>query len=217
MVVGGGCDDDQALLNAVLAVLKGDGHRPSASIVSNSWQIPIGDLSPQTVHAQPAYQKGVVPPSMSHVRMDGRTVVNRAVPDIAAVADLDTGMLTGYTADGRYQAQVNAGTSLAAPLVAGMVADAQQGQRSSFGFINPLIYKLSGTRALHDVLPVTPTIPQQNRAAYTPATAEDSATVDVFDSRGPDTDQVTARGYDTITGVGTPNGLAFILALRLAS
>lgn len=88
MVVGGGCDEDQALLNAVLAVLKGDGHRPSASIVSNSWQIPIGDLSPQTVHAQPAYQKGVVPRSMSHVRVDGRTVV--------------------------YQTQVNAGTSLAA-------------------------------------------------------------------------------------------------------
>jgi subtilase family serine protease len=98
-----------------------------------------------TVYAQPAYQKGVVPPSMSHVRVSGRAAVNRAVPDIAAVADLDTGMLTGYTADGRYQTQVNAGTSLAAPLVAGMVADAQQGQRSSFGFINPLIYKLSGT------------------------------------------------------------------------
>jgi hypothetical protein len=28
------------------------------------------------------------------------------------------------------------------------------------------------------------------------------------------TDQVTAKGYDAVTGVGTPNGLAFILGLR---
>ncbi|WP_329002377.1 hypothetical protein OHA18_04615 [Kribbella sp. NBC_00709] len=144
------------------------------------------------------------------------------MPDIAAVADLDTGMLTGYTAlddIGRptYQIQVNAGTSLAAPLIAGLVADAQQGMRSSFGFINPLIYRLYGTRAFHDVLPVTAAMPQQNRAAYTPANGTDSATVDIFDSRGPDTEQVTAKSYDTITGVGTPNGLAFLLGLRLTA
>ncbi|WP_202874979.1 S53 family peptidase [Kribbella kalugense] len=293
MVVGNGCDEDHALLNAILAVLIGDGHRPLASIVSNSWQIPIGDLPPQTVHAiavraaaegvglyfssgdtpgltttasdpyvvavggttlglgrwnnrvfetgwsndtavldegkwsdigisgagggtsldyaQPAYQKGVVPPSMSHVRIGNRTVVNRTVPDIAAVADLDTGMLTGYTSsdDGQYKTQVNAGTSLAAPLIAGLIADAQQGQRTSFGFTNPLFYRLYGTRAFHDVLPL------QNLAAYTPANSTDSASVDVFDSQNSsDTDQVTAKGYDTVTGVGTPNGLAFILGLR---
>jgi hypothetical protein len=30
-----------------------------------------------------------------------------------------------------------------------------------------------------------------------------------------DTTQVTAEGYDTMTGVGTPNGLPFNLGLRL--
>ncbi|GAA3107955.1 hypothetical protein GCM10010530_34290 [Kribbella aluminosa] len=299
MVVGGGCNEDQALLNAVAAVLKGDGHRPSASIVSNSWQIPIGDVPPKTVHAlavraaaegvglyfssgdtpgltttasdpfvtavggttlgldarnkrmfetgwsnetaipdggkwsgvgltsggggtsleyaQPAYQKGVVPASMSHVRIAGRTAVNRTVPDISAVGDIDTGMLTGYTDSDskRYVTQVNAGTSLSAPLVAGLVADAQQGRRS-FGFINPLIYRLHGTPAFRDVLPLPATTPQQNRAAFIPADGTDSASLDVFDSHDrTETDQVTVKGYDTVTGVGTPNGLPFILGLRL--
>jgi subtilase family serine protease len=298
MVVGTGCDEDQALLNATLAVLIGDGHRPSASIVSNSWQIPIGDLPPKTVHAiavraaaegvglyfasgdtpgltttasdpfvtavggttlgltatgrrvfetgwsnggalldegkwsdigitgagggtsldypQPAYQKGVVPPSMSHVRIGSRTAVNRTVPDLSAVGDIGTGMLTAYTTDtGRYQEQVNAGTSLSAPLIAGLVANAQQGRRTNFGFINPLLYRLYGTRAFLDVLPVTKSMPQQNRAMYTPPTGTDSASLEVLDSEDPTyTDQVTAKGYDTTTGVGTPNGLAFILGLR---
>ncbi|MGW7684886.1 S53 family peptidase [Kribbella sp. NPDC054772] len=301
MVVGTGCDEDQALLNATLSVLIGDGHRPSASIISNSWQIPIGDLPPKTVHAitvraaaegvglyfssgdtpgltttasdpfvtvvggttlglgawnnrvfetgwsndtavldggkwsdlgvggagggtsldyaQPAYQKGVVPASMSHVKVGGRTVVNRAVPDIAAVGDLGTGMLTGYTnADGHYQTMINAGTSLSAPLVAGLVADAQQGQHSHFGFINPVLYRLHGTPAVHDVLPVTKATPPLNRATYTPASNTDSASIDVFDSQNPtDTTQLTAKGYDTTTGLGTPNGLPFLLTLRLAA
>ena len=37
----------------------------------------------------------------------------------------------------------------------------------------------------------------------------------LFDSQLPEyTDQVTARGYDTMTGLGTPNGQAFIAAVR---
>jgi hypothetical protein len=78
------------------------------------------------------------------------------VPDIAADGDTDSGLLTGYIASGTsshpgpYQTQVNAGTSLATPVIAGLVADAQQGQKSDFGFINQLLYRLAGTRAFHD-------------------------------------------------------------------
>ena len=103
------------------------------------------------VWGQPAYQKGVVPASMSQVRVGKRIVTDRAVPDIAADGDPDSGLLTGYIASGTdahpgpYQTEVNAGTSLATPLVAGLVADAQQGQKSAFGFINPLLYRLAGT------------------------------------------------------------------------
>jgi subtilase family serine protease len=176
------------------------------------------------VWGQPAYQEGVVPASMSRVRVGKRIVTDRTVPDIAADGDPDSGILTGYIASGTdarpgpYQTEVNAGTSLATPLVAGLVADAQQGQESAFGFINPLIYGLAGTRALHDILPVTASMPQQDRDAWEPASEGISPAVDVFDSQErPDTQQVTARGYDTMTGVGTPNGAAFITGLRRAA
>jgi subtilase family serine protease len=176
------------------------------------------------VWGQPAYQKGVVPASMSRVRVGKRIVTDRAVPDIAADGDPDSGLRVGYMASGTdahpgpYQTAANAGTSLATPLVAGLVADAQQGQKSAFGFINPLIYRLAGTRALHDILPVTASTPQQDRDAWEPASAGVSPAVDVFDSQERAfTKQVTAKGYDTMTGVGTPNGAAFITGLRRAA
>jgi subtilase family serine protease len=304
MVVGSGCDEDQALLNAVSAVLAGDGHRPLASIASNSWQIPIGMVSPKIVHAldvraaaegvglyfasgdttgltvtasdpyalavggttlgigpagkrvfetgwssdagsldggkwtdigisgggggvsdvyrQPSYQRGVVPASMAKVTVGGKTVLGRTVPDIAAAADPDTGMLTGYTdtdengKPGRYRTVSSAGTSLATPLVAGLVADAQQGRKSPFGFINPLLYSVARTHAFHDALPISRSAPQQDRAAYiAPDETFTDPGVDVFDThRRPDTDQVTTKGYDTTTGLGTPNGPTFLAALR---
>lgn len=304
MVVGTGCDEDQALLNAASAVLTGDGHHPLASIVSNSWQIPLGVVSPQVVHAidvraaaegvgmyfasgdttgltvtdsdpyavavggttlgvgaatnrvfetgwsddfgslsggrwsdlgisgggggvsdvyrQPSYQKGVVPASMARVQVADKTVLGRAVPDISADADPDTGMLVGYTDTdsngnpGPYRTVSSAGTSLATPLVAGLVADAQQGRRTPYGFVNPLLYRLARTQAFHDALPVSTSTPQRNRAAYqAPDDASDGPGVDVFDvQKRPDTEQVTAKGYDTMTGIGTPNGAAFIAALR---
>jgi subtilase family serine protease len=304
MVVGTGCDEDQSLLDAASAVLTGDGHQPLASIASNSWQIPLGAVSPQIVHAidvraaaegvgmyfasgdttgltvtdsdpyavavggttlgigaaknrvfetgwsddfgsltsgkwtdigvsgggggvsdvyrQPSYQKGVVPASMARVKVAHKTVLGRTVPDIAADADPDTGMLVGYTGTdshgnpGPYRTVSSAGTSLATPLVAGLVADAQQGQKSPYGFINPLLYRLARTQAFHDALPISTSTPQQNRAAYiAPDDTSTSANVDVFDAqKRPDTQQVTAKGYDTMTGIGTPNGAAFIAALR---
>lgn len=307
MVVGQGCDENQALLDAALAVLTGTGGHPLASIASNSWQIPLGMVPERTVHAidvraaaegvgmyfasgdtpgltvtdsdpyalvvggtslgvgaadqrvfetgwsddygslgqarwsdlgisgagggtslvhgQPAYQKGVVPASMSQVQVGKRIVTDRAVPDIAADADPDTGLLTGYTetgSDGKpgpYRTVPNAGTSLACPLIAGLIADAQQGQTSPFGFVNPLLYRLAGTRAFHDILPVTPATPQQDRGAYLPASgSSDTAGVDVFDSQEHAyTAQVTAPGYDTMTGLGTPDGAAFLSGLRRAA
>jgi subtilase family serine protease len=176
------------------------------------------------LYAQPAYQKGVVPASMSHVLAGGRIATDRTVPDISADADFDnSGILMGFiepTKDGqpgKYRTEENGGTSLACPLVAGLVADAQQGQPSNFGFINPLIYKLAGTRAFRDVLPVTAATPLQDRAVYHPG-GKFGSSVDVVDSQLPAyTNQVTAKGYDTMTGVGTPNGAAFLAGLRRAA
>ena len=44
------------------------------------------------------------------------------------------------------------GTSLASPLFAGVMADADQAAGAPLGFINPLLYSMSGTWALHDII-----------------------------------------------------------------
>jgi subtilase family serine protease len=166
--------------------------------------------------AQPFYQVGKVPTSISEYY--GSTPM-RAVPDIAMVGDPNTGMIVGETQvfpDGTYWDQYRiGGTSLSSPLLAGVVALANQVHRHPLGFINPLYYKLLGTRALHDI--VAPTSPvAQVRTDYTNFLDNSQGkfwrlqTVDVQTSTLHDT-----SGYDDETGVGTPRGPAFFLsALR---
>ena len=89
-----------------------------------------------TVFGEPSYQQGVVPSSMALNRA-GRP--GRTVPDISADADPATGMLFGLIithANGKttpYTPYVNAGTSMAAPLVAGIVADAERASHATSG------------------------------------------------------------------------------------
>ncbi|HTU29263.1 MAG TPA: S53 family peptidase [Solirubrobacteraceae bacterium] len=170
-----------------------------------------------TLYAQPSYQAGVVPASMA--TYNGQ--LDRTVPDLSADADRDSGILEGVIAGGgRYNTFDLGGTSLACPLVAGMVADAQQGQAAPFGFIDPLLYSLAGTDAFDDVLPLHSSAPAIDRAAVAPESTSGwgHPASEAFDAQIPgDTSQVTARGYDTMTGLGTPNGTAFIDALRSGS
>jgi hypothetical protein len=101
-----------------------------------------------------------------------------------------------------------------------MVADAEQGRSRNFGFLNPLLYSLAGTRAFHDILPISPSAPQADRAVYSPGETDINhkyaygLVVGMTDAQSGGTHQVTARGYDTMTGLGTPNGSAFINGLR---
>jgi subtilase family serine protease len=165
---------------------------------------------------QPWYQAGKVPTSISEYY--GSTPM-RAVPDIAMAGDPNTGMIVGETQvfpDGTYWDQYRiGGTSLSSPLLAGVVAVANQVHRHPLGFINPLYYHLLGTRALHDT--VAPTSPvAQVRTDYTNFLDNSEGkfwrleTVDVQSSTLKD-----LPGYDDETGVGTPRGPAFFLsALR---
>jgi hypothetical protein len=80
-----------------------------------------------------------------------------------------------------------------------------------------VLYSLAGTSALNDLKPVTPSTPAQYHGVY----CADEACIGVpssvwtFDGQSKDyTDQVTAKGYDTMTGLGSPNGQAFINAVR---
>ncbi len=162
---------------------------------------------------QPFYQAGKVPASISEYY--GSTPM-RAVPDIAMDADPNTGFEVGETQvfpDGTYWDQYRiGGTSLSSPLLAGVVALADQAHGRPLGFINPLYYSLLGTSSLHDI--VAPTSPvAQVRTDYVNFLDNSQGkffrlqTIDVQSSTLHDT-----PGYDNETGVGTPQGPAFFLS-----
>ena len=74
-------------------------------------------------------------------------------------ADPNTGLRIGQTQvfpKGTHYATYRlGGTSLSSPLFAGVLADAIQDTGSAVGFINPLLYEVSGTSAISDVLPTS--------------------------------------------------------------
>ena len=83
----------------------------------------------------------------------------RTVPDISAIADPFTGFAVGQLVPNQkgvltYVESPSAGPASPTPLVAGMVAAAEQYQRP-FGFLNPALYRLAGTSTYHDALPFT--------------------------------------------------------------
>jgi subtilase family serine protease len=107
----------------------------------------------------------------------------------------------------------------ATPLVAGMVAAAQQGSKAPFGFLDPVLYQLAGTSALHDVLPLTAASPSLVRAVPRAAAVCGVRSLLIFDVRSSNksqgyTGQVTLKGYGNMTGLGTPNAQYFVNALR---
>jgi subtilase family serine protease len=176
---------------------------------------------PSLLWAEPGYQRGVVPKSMASA--PGNRGSSRSEPDISADADLYTGFATGMLEPRKGKSPKFVlfpvgGTSMASPLVAGMVADAQQGQRHVFGFTDPVLYRLAGTSAIRDILPSTSRTPGQFRGeACTPSFCGGVNLIRFDDqsySMAGYLGQVTARGYDNMTGIGTPRGQLFIDALR---
>src|SRR5262249_7628107 len=106
------------------------------------------------------------------------------------------------------------GTSLSSPLFAGSMALADQAAGHPHGFANPAFYALAGSSAFRDVVP--------------PASPLAVARVDFRDFVDPADGFVyslrtldftgltihTRPGYDDVTGLGTPNGAAFIAAMQ---
>jgi subtilase family serine protease len=173
--------------------------------------------------AQPGYQQGVVPAPLA-TPPGNRGGLVRSVPDISADADPFTGMAVGlltFPSGGgapTYGEYDYGGTSLAAPTVAGIVTAAQQGQPASFGFVNPALYRLAGTGAVHDVRPVTSKTPTAYRGVWCGVDACGIEALTTFDDQSLSmagyTGQVTLPGYDNMSGIGSPSGQAFITALR---
>jgi hypothetical protein len=161
-------------------------------------------------------------------------VPGRVEPDVSMLGDPNTGMIVGDTQDftsyknplklslptddihyGEFRI---GGTSLSAPLFAGLVALADQAAGKPHGFLNP---------ALYGAYEADPTIAQDITAStvkravvrnnYTNQTDASGGTATVlrdFD------DPVTLHdrpGFDDATGMGTPNGLHFLHALAPGS
>ena len=176
---------------------------------------------PSLLWAQPAYQRGVVPRSLA-ASPGNRGGFVRTVPDVSAIADPFTGFAVGQLVPNQkggisYVEEPIGGTSVAAPLVAGMVAASEQYQRS-FGFLNPALYRLAGTSAYNDALPLTSKSPAGDKGVYCSPSLCGLAALTTFDDQSASmagyTGQVTLKGYDTMTGIGTPNGQNFIYSLR---
>jgi subtilase family serine protease len=189
--------------------------RYNLSSDGKSWTLAVpflygagGGFTLPDLFQRPKYQNGVVP---------GNTQ-GRGVPDIAAVGDPTTGMLIGETqnfslpsrfgpAGVHYGEYRIGGTSLSSPLMAGIQADAQQGAHRRIGFANPLIYFLArgrGRSPYYDVVPQPRADAGNIRADYANGINADGGitySVRTFDH---DSSLATARGWDDVTGVGTP-------------
>lgn len=168
--------------------------------------------------AQPSYQAGVVPTSIS--KTYGGSAM-RAVPDVAALGDPTTGMRVGQTQtwpDGHtaYSEYRIGGTSLASPLYAGMFALATQRAGHGLGFANPLLYSTAGTAANVDITKADlGTYPGAVRSDF--VNGVDAADGYVYSARWFDRDgslTIHVRdGYDDVTGIGVPNGEAWLQAV----
>ena len=156
------------------------------------------------IFAEPTYQQGVVPAGVFTAQ--GRT--GRAVPDIAALADPNAGYLIGETQtfpDGsvKYSEYRIGGTSLASPLIAGIMALANQAAGHPLGFANPLLYGLAGSSAFTDVVNPSSTVAVV-RTNYVNGVDASNGLAYALRTMNQTLSLHTTPGYDDVTGLGTP-------------
>jgi subtilase family serine protease len=178
-------------------------------------------------YPEPSYQVGVVPAALAERNSAITGIANRVEPDISMDADPTTGMLVGETQtfpDGTYYDQYRiGGTSLSSPLFAGVMADADQAAGGPLGFVNPLLYSLDSSKttaagAFYDVK--SKKLQALVREDYLDGVdAEEGmlTSVRTLNYEGPEefcsgtgncTHQNvalnTGKGFDSMTGIGTP-------------
>jgi subtilase family serine protease len=178
-------------------------------------------------YTEPYYQDSVVPSDLAlrNEAING-PVPYRVVPDISMDADPQTGMLIGLTeafSDGTYYDQYKeGGTSLASPLLAGVIADADQAAGAPLGFLNPLLYKAdTATPAAFDDI-LTPASPLSAAVVRVDYVNEVNAShgyvvsMRALQYEGPETycdgtgncatrdvSLNTTPGFDSMTGIGS--------------
>ncbi len=166
------------------------------------------------VFDQPKYQQGIVATDISRYFED--VSPGRAVPDIAAVADPQTGFLVGQRQtfpDGtvKYSEYRIGGTSLSSPLMAGIVALSTQTAGRALGFLNPALYRLSAPTH-HDVVDPPKTVAVV-RVNFANGTDDADGLLTSLRTTNQTQTLFTRAGYDDVTGLGTPNGTAFVNGL----
>jgi subtilase family serine protease len=171
--------------------------------------------------AQPYYQQGVVPASLSHTLLTGVASVAamREVPDVAMEGDLFASTMVGFTQelpDGStgFGEAGYGGTSVATPLFAGVQADAQQAEHFPVGFANPEIYfrdRLLGPLVFRDI---TDHPRGQTAATTIDLGLSDGVQQGLLFTLGSDYTLHATRGYDDVTGVGSPTAL-YLESFRL--
>jgi len=115
------------------------------------------------VFSKPAYQDSVsVPPSANSSHK-----VGRGVPDVAAVADPETGVVIMHVS-GQTLEPIG-GTSAAAPMWAALIARLNQGLNARCGFLNDVLYTKFASKVLRDIV-------TGNNGAYSAATGWDGCT-----------------------------------------
>jgi subtilase family serine protease len=164
--------------------LAGSGSRTGPDV---GWSDSGGGLS--SVFARPAYQDGVVSQPM------------RAIPDISMDGSPQSETAI-YLSLAQLDWQPAAGTSLATPLFAGIVALADQVAGHPLGLINPALYKMAAAhdRGIVDVVSGNNTFTfGQGRARVT--------------VRG----WTAGPGYNLVTGLGTVDARYFVPELAKAA
>jgi subtilase family serine protease len=213
----------QLLCGPVTARNCGSATKPETAL---AWQAGGGGGTSYT-YTQPFYQAGVVPNALAlrNQALFG-PIPLRVEPDISMDADAQSGMLIGLTqtfpSGVRYGQFKEGGTSLASPLLAGVIADVDQAAGAPLGFLNPALYK-AFTRtpsAFNDVRPpANPNSAAVVRVDY--ANTVNSSNGFLVSARainyaGPETycdgtgncatrnvTLTAGRGFDGLTGIGS--------------
>ncbi|MFJ6217292.1 protease pro-enzyme activation domain-containing protein [Streptomyces sp. NPDC092296] len=163
--------------------------------------------------AQPWYQQGVVPRSVSTRLMDGTKAAQpmRTLPDISMNGDLVTAVLVGFDDGTGYSEGGYGGTSVSAPEYAGILADAIEARGGrAIGFANPGIYDRADSSAINDV---NDSKVHAKRGNVLDLGIVDGALRVRLYKIGADYGLTATRGYDTATGVGSPS-LSYLKSYR---
>jgi subtilase family serine protease len=177
-------------------------------------------------YTEPTYQDPVVPAALADRNGAVTGEAMRVLPDISMDADAQSGLLIGLTQafpSGDFYSQFKeGGTSLATPLLAGVIADTDQVSGTSLGFLNPELYKADAQSpaAFNDIqAPANPDSAAVVRVDYINSVSPSGGYVvslRAINYAGPETycdstgncetrdvTLTTAPGFDSLTGLGS--------------